>query len=217
MPLRPPADAAIFDFDGVVIDSLAPVATAINGALRALGLAPRRAEDLARFIGPPTPTAFAELTGDAEDSETVAAAVAAYHEIFAGVYLEQTRLVDGIAGILDSLAIPRALATAKERVFVGPLLERFGLHFDFVSAPELGEPKAQTVARALDGLGALGAFGTLGARDAVVVGDRRYDIEAARANGLRVIGVTWGIGDSEELAGADVVASRPRELLDLLA
>jgi phosphoglycolate phosphatase len=207
MPLTPPVDAAIFDFDGVIIDSLAPVERAINGALREHGLPTRDAAELARFIGPPTTSAFAELTGAPEGSPEVEAIVATYHEIFAGVYLEQTRLVDGIAEVLDGLTIPLALATAKERRFVGPLLERFGLRFAFVSAPELAEPKADTVARAQR---------ALGASDAVVVGDRFYDIDAARANGLRAIAVTWGIGDIAELGGADIVVERPEELGALL-
>ncbi len=210
MPLTPPADAAIFDFDGVIIDSVAPVETAINGALAANGYPPHTAEELARFIGPPTPTAFIELTGAAEDSQIVAACVRSYHEHFARVYLDQTRLIDGMAELLHGLALPLALATAKERKFVGPLLERFGLEsaFEVVCAPELAEPKAETVARANQ---------ALGVRDAVMVGDRVYDIDAARACGLRVIGVTWGIGDRDELRDADVIAERPAELRALLA
>ncbi|HYB23790.1 MAG TPA: HAD hydrolase-like protein [Solirubrobacteraceae bacterium] len=208
MPLNPPPDGAIFDFDGVIIDSLAPVETAINGTLRAHGYPTRSAAELARFIGPPTPTAFVELMGAAEDSATVAAAVATYHEIFARVYLEQTRLVDGMAELLHGLTIPLALATAKERKFVGPLLDRFGLEFAVISAPELAEPKARTVARAQR---------ELGARQPVVIGDRCYDIDAARANGLRVIAVSWGVGEREELREADLIVERPAELAELLA
>ena len=212
MRLTPPADAAIFDFDGVIIDSLAPVELAINGTLRAHGFPARPATELARFIGPPTPTALIELTGAAEGSDALAAYVATYHDQFERVYLEQTRLIDGIVEVLDSLAIPLALATAKEHRFVAPLLERFGLEsmFAVVSAPQLSEPKAETVARAQRALGALGA------RDAVVIGDRIYDIEAAHACALRVIGVTWGVGDRDELRGADIVIERPAELGALL-
>lgn len=208
MPLTPPADAVIFDFDGVIIDSLPAVETAINGALRAHGFPPRPAAEVARFIGPPTLTAFSELTGAAEDSDTVAAAVATYHELYGRVYLQRTLLVSGIPELLEGLRTRRALATSKERRFVTPLLERFGLEFDVISAPELSEPKARTVARALR---------ALGARDAVVVGDRFYDVDAARASGLRVIGVTWGIGDREELRGADAIVDRPEQLRELLA
>jgi phosphoglycolate phosphatase len=208
MPLTPPADAAIFDFDGVIIDSRQPVETAINGALVAHGFEPRSASETARFIGPPALSAFAELTGAAEDSQIVAACVATYHDIFARVYLDQTRVIDGMPELLRSLTLPLALATSKVRQFVAPLLEQFGLDFAVVSAPELDEPKAQTVARAQR---------KLGARNPVVVGDRFYDIDAARACGLRVIGVTWGIGDRHELLDADIIVERPDELHALLA
>jgi phosphoglycolate phosphatase len=207
MPLMPPADAAIFDFDGVIIDSRQPVETAINGALLAHGFAPRSAAETARFIGPPALSAFAELTGAAEDSELVVACVATYHDIFARVYLEQTRLIDGMPELLRSLTLPLALATSKARQFVAPLLEHFGIEFAVVSAPMLAEPKAETVARAQR---------ELGARNPVVVGDRHYDIEAARACGLRAIGVTWGIGDRDELRSADIIVERPAELHALL-
>ncbi len=72
MPLIPPAEAVIFDFDGVIIDSLRAVESAINGALAAHGFAPRAHAEIGRFIGPPTLSAFAELTGAAESSPTVA-------------------------------------------------------------------------------------------------------------------------------------------------
>jgi phosphoglycolate phosphatase len=210
MPLTPPADGAIFDFDGVIIDSLPPVEIAINGALTAHGYPPHTAGELARFIGPPTPTAFVELTGAAEDSQIVAACVKSYHEHFARVYLDQTLLIDGMAELLHGLALPLALATAKERKFVAPLLEHFGLAstFEVVCAPELSEPKAETVARAIR---------ALGVRAPVMVGDRIYDIEAARACGLRVIGVTWGVGDREELRDADVLVEGPSALRALLS
>jgi phosphoglycolate phosphatase len=209
MPLTPPADGAIFDFDGVIIDSLPPVVSAINGALTAHGYPPHSAQELARFIGPPTPTAFIELTGAPADSQIVAACVKSYQELYESVYLEQTRLIDGMPELLRSLTRPLALGTAKEHKFVAPLLERFGLEsaFAVISAPELSEPKAETVARARR---------ALGVRDPVMVGDRFYDIDAARANGLRAIGVTWGIGDRHELRDADIIVERPAELLALL-
>ena len=45
------------------------------------------------------------------------------------------------------------------------------------------------------------------AADAVMIGDRRHDAEAARANSVVAIGVLWGYGSRNELvlAGADPI------------
>jgi phosphoglycolate phosphatase len=51
-----------------------------------------------------------------------------------------------------------------------------------------------------------------------MVGDRSFDMLAARDHGLRAIGVGWGIGDAQELmaAGAETIAQTPAQLLALL-
>ena len=48
-----------------------------------------------------------------------------------------------------------------------------------------------------------------------MVGDRRYDISGAHANGMRAIGTLWGYGGRAELeeAGADALATSPHALL----
>ena len=38
-----------------------------------------------------------------------------------------------------------------------------------------------------------------------MIGDRQHDMRAARMNGARAIGVLWGYGTREELAGADAI------------
>jgi phosphoglycolate phosphatase len=48
-----------------------------------------------------------------------------------------------------------------------------------------------------------------------MIGDRCYDIDGARANGVKTIGVAWGYARNGELqqAGADAIAASPAELL----
>ena len=50
---------------------------------------------------------------------------------------------------------------------------------------------------------------------AVMVGDRKHDMEGARANGLPSIGVLYGYGSREELeaAGATYLAETAEEIL----
>lgn len=217
-----PASAAVFDLDGVLIDSRAAVRAAARAALAENGEAARTDAALDRLIGPPAGPAFAALIGAGEGSPRAAAVVDAYHRHYERVYLELTPLVGGMREVLDALRLPCALATAKALEFAAPLLDALGIagRFAAVAAPALAapdEPKPAIVARALAGLAA--AAGEAAARDAVMIGDRSYDVEAAHANGIRAIGVTWGIGDRAELeaAGAERIARRPAELPGLLS
>lgn len=52
----------------------------------------------------------------------------------------------------------------------------------------------------------------LGARRVIVVGDRRTDIDNARAAGAYAVGVTFGMGSREELAGADVLCESAQQV-----
>jgi phosphoglycolate phosphatase-like HAD superfamily hydrolase len=47
---------------------------------------------------------------------------------------------------------------------------------------------------------------------AVMVGDRGSDVRAAHANAVRAVGVLWGYGTREELAGPDALVATPQEL-----
>jgi phosphoglycolate phosphatase len=125
--------------------------------------------------------------------------------------LTETTVPPGIPEALAALNGHRlAVATSKPHAFAEPLLSAMGLreHFDVIAGPDLKTPaedKTQTLGRALD---------LLGPTRAIMVGDRSFDIVAARAHRLPSIGVTWGIGTLDELqtAGADRLIAAPSEL-----
>ncbi|MFO1168460.1 MAG: HAD hydrolase-like protein, partial [Rhodoblastus sp.] len=54
---------------------------------------------------------------------------------------------------------------------------------------------------------------------AIMIGDRKFDVLGAGANGLRTIGVAWGYGSRTELeeAGAAAVVAAPAEVPAALA
>ncbi len=210
------ADAAIFDFDGVLIDSIAPVTTSINDALVEHGHATRPVSELIGLIGPPTFVAFSELIGEPSDSAAVAAIVATYRARYTERYLTQTRVIAGVVDVLSVLApsMRLAIATSKSATFTRPLLDALDLtrHFAVIEAAavdDTADDKTAIVARAL---------AALSVARAVMVGDRSFDIAAAHAHGLFAVGVTWGVGSSEELraAGADCLIDSPGELIEML-
>ena len=51
-----------------------------------------------------------------------------------------------------------------------------------------------------------------------MIGDKRFDVIGAKANGLRCVGVAYGFGGKGELeeAGADFIVDSPTDLLKLL-
>lgn len=205
--------ALLFDLDGVLVDSYLPITGCINHVLEEHELPRRPPESLRRFIGPPLGLAFAEMTGTAPDSPLVASCLAAYRSRYAVVSLRETTVVPGIADVVDGLAgqFRLAVATSKPLAYAEPLLEVLGLRYLFttVSGPDVTgetEGKAQTIAKALAALGH--------PTRSLMIGDRSFDIVGARTHALPSIGVTWGIGDREELecAGADVIIDAPGEL-----
>jgi phosphoglycolate phosphatase len=207
--------AVLFDLDGVLLDSRVAIVRCIEHGLREQGVAVPAAAELERYIGPPLVDAFAELAG----AELAAACLASYRERYVHSSLEETTLVPGAREALAEVAarVPVAVATSKPRAFAEPLCERLGLapHLRAVAGPELDAPeevKATTVRRAL------AALGLRPGADAPLVGDRRHDVEAARANRLTCIGVLWGIGDEAELrdAGADAIVAAPEDLVGAL-
>jgi phosphoglycolate phosphatase len=211
----PPATDAVvlFDLDGVLADSRGPITACINLALADHGLPTQDPATLARHIGPPLPDAFAEIVGAPVGSEIVLACIASYRERYAVASLTDTDAFPGIAEAVTALADAGhrlGVATSKPRPFAEPLLEALGLRafFAVVAGPDLdltAQSKTETVGQAL---------AALDARCGAMVGDRSFDMIAARAHGLRAVGVGWGIGSRDELtaAGADVIVAAPAEL-----
>ncbi len=198
----------LFDLDGVLIDSHAAFTASVNHALGEYGLPARDADELRRFIGPPLRGTFAEL-GVARDD--IDARVDAYRDHYGAHGAAVTTVFDGVPEMLSAIGARHRLviATSKAASLAQAIVDELGLapYFDALHGPAdetSAEPKAQTVARALPAI--------------ALVGDTRYDIEAARANGLRAIGVAWGIGAEDDLraAGAEAIAHDPDELEALL-
>lgn len=200
----------LFDLDGTLIDSEA----GIVGSMRhALGTdAPAHAV-LRSWIGPPLRTSFPGVLG--EDAERVERAVARYHERFDAIGWSEHTVYPGIADVVaalvargDRLAIVTSKLHAQAARIVAHL--PFGTAFERVYAPA---PESSDSEKAAMIAQALADFGTPPAQVAMV-GDRRFDIEGARANGVRAVGVEWGFGSRAELeqAGADAIVAFPRDL-----
>ena len=122
------------------------------------------------------------------------------------------------AGIADTISALSArghrlsVVTAKNEPHARKIVASFDFadHFDtIVGATADGRisHKPQLIGEALARL-------ALDPHECVMIGDRAMDIDGARHHGMRSVGVLWGFGSAEELAGADVLVHSPRDLID---
>jgi phosphoglycolate phosphatase len=212
------AKLALFDLDGTLIDSEIGIVASIEYALTQLGAPTPPREELRKWIGPPLRAPFPLVLGD--EAGRIEHAVALYRERFSEIGWREHVVYPGIGEAIDTLArcgVQLAVVTSKPDLYAGKIVASlpFGSRFEQVYAVGAGSAhseKATLIARAL------GDFGIAPA-DAAMIGDRHFDIEGARANQVRAIGVTWGFGGREELmqAGANAIAESPQQLPLLLA
>ena len=207
----------LFDLDGTLIHSEAGIVGSLRHAFDRLGHVAPPLEELRRWIGPPLRQSFPKVIGD--DPARVEQAVAHYRERFDAIGWSEHEVYPGIAELVETLAargLTLAIVTTKMQAQARRIVEHlpFGHHFAAIYGPNgdgQHSEKAQMIAQALSDFGVAPAH-------AVMIGDRHFDIEGARANGVRGIGVAWGFGSREELeqAGSAAIAATPEALAGLL-
>lgn len=206
----------LLDLDGTLTDPRDGIVRSIRHALERLGAPCPPDASLVRYIGPPLHASFGELLGT-DDRARMDEAVALYRERYRPVGLFENAVYDGIPEALGALRAAGhrlVVCTAKPTEFAERILAHFGLRdaFEAVHGAELDgtrTDKAELMAWLLPRAG-------IDPADAVMVGDREHDVVAARANGVRAVGVLWGYGSAAELAaaGAHALVARPEEIAD---
>ncbi|MBA2132976.1 HAD family hydrolase [Capillibacterium thermochitinicola] len=208
----------LFDLDGTLTDPGVGIINSVRYALRKFGL-DGDPEFLRRFVGPPLMDSFMKYYGF--DEEKAREAVAYYREYYGPRGIFENRLYPGIPELLRAL-VDRgkqlALATSKPTVFARQVLAHFQIDRYFADDLIIGSyldgqrtKKAEVIATVL-------ALLPPEKEKAVMVGDRQFDVEGAKANGIAAIAVTYGYGEPAELeaAGPTHIAHTVPELLALL-
>lgn len=209
----------LFDLDGTLVDPAGAITEGIADALRRHGLPVPGDDALRAMVGPPLVSSLTERAG--VPASRVQDVLRTYRTGYVDTGMAQSRPYPGIARCVEELArrgAVVAVATQKPEWLAEELLAVQGLRHLFASVH--GSPRDET--RAATGKASIiraalerhpGAAGS-----AVMIGDRRHDVEGASANGLPCIGVGWGFAAPGELqgAGATAVVQTADELLEVL-
>lgn len=211
----------LFDLDGTLSDPKVGICTSVQHALKQYGIDVPDINDLTPFIGPPLRVSFKEFYGiKDEDMETC---IKYYRERFSTVGLFENDIYEGIPELLSDLkkdGRKLALASSKPRVFVEKILDHFNItqFFDVIMGSELDGTRENKLEIIDECLRLLEIDSEAKKAECVMVGDRKFDIEAAGKAALANIGVSYGYGTSQELclAGASRIACSVPELRSIL-
>lgn len=211
-------EAALFDLDGTLVDSLADIAASMNHVLAQLGHPQHDEPTLQGFIGEGARHLVAQSLPIGTSEAAIDDALERYKARYREHLLVHTRPFEGIEAMLAALASagirlgvvtnkPHRAAAHMTAALFGP--ERFGVVLGESHGRKKPDPRI-----ALDAAQALG----VAPEKCAFIGDTHIDVKTAHAAGMISVGVSWGLRPRSELveAGAMHVVDRVDALTALL-
>lgn len=205
------------DLDGTLLDPKPGITAAIRHALREMSMDDiPSAEELTWCIGPPLWNSFEVLLGPGADID---AAVASYREFYTDEAMYDAEVYDGVGEMFEAfhdMDMPMYVATSKPATYAQQIIEHFGIHAHVTGL--FGSELDGTNSDKTDLLRHALAETETDPAQAVMLGDRRFDIFGARNNNILAVGALWGYGDPDELhmAEADALAGSPEEVPEIV-
>ncbi len=210
--MRPPPFGAIFDWDGVIIDSAKLHEESWRRLARELGRNVT-AESFRRGFGRKSAQIIAEIHRWATAPEEIVSLTnrkeALYREIVATSQIVPLPGVTAWLARLRAARVPCAVASSTQLLNIEAVLPRIGLGNAFsaiVSAEDVGrgKPDPEVFVTAAERLG-------MATQSCVVFEDAQVGLAAAHAAGMRVVAVATTHAPGE-LAAADLVVRQLDEL-----
>jgi phosphoglycolate phosphatase len=190
----------IFDLDGTLTDSGLGITSSIIYALEKYGIQADRSS-LYRFVGPPLRETFSEHFGFSKEKSEEA--VGFYREYFEKRGMFENTVYPGIPELLSGLksAGKRLMvATSKPGLYAARILEHFRLaeYFLHIEGSRMDGSmisKSELISAIINETGS-------DPGQTIMIGDRAYDIEGARAHGISSVGVRYGYAGPGEIEEA---------------
>lgn len=208
----------VFDMDGTLIDSEAAITARVLTAFASVGRPAPSLEIIRANVGLSLPI-YLSAVAETDDADLIGQLFDAYRATSAAAPPGQMPLFAGARALLERLsqrpATQLAVATGKGRMGLDKTLTQnaMGHYFMSLQTPDTNpsKPHPGMLHAAMDAAG-------MGSSETVMIGDAAFDIEMAKAAGVRSIGVAWGMQPVDALrdAGATAIVHRIDELYDAI-
>jgi phosphoglycolate phosphatase len=203
----------IFDLDGTLIDSAPSILRALEKTLEQFSYKPTKPLD-SSLIGPPLQMTLKEISGETDPAK-LDKLVEGFKKSYDNEAYALSTSYWGINEMLEGLFLAGKdlhIATNKRLVPTKKIIDFFewGKYFKSIYAIDRVMPAYSNKAHMLR---SMMADLSLQSTDCIYIGDRFEDNEAANANALRFIHVSWGYGSDDFQIKHVQAISDPKELL----
>jgi len=211
----------IFDLDGTLADTGQDITNALNYALKPFHEREYSLDETKAMVGsgisrllesliPPDPSLPNGESGNPKKIVT-----ARFLEYYNDHLIDNTVAYPSVKETLSQLhGFTKAVISNKREIYSKRVLEGLGIieYFDCVLGSDSVREKKPSPVPILDLLEKY----DISKKESVIIGDSNFDVEAGRAAGIRVIGVTYGFRTRKDLEGADYIIDRFDELLTVI-
>lgn len=211
--------AAIFDLDGTLINSLEDLSDSANIMLASYGFPTHSLEAYRYFVGNGSKKLIERClpTEKANDDSFVNQALQRYKDIYAEHSLAKTRPYQGILDVLERLrkkSIPMGICTNKHQSAADQIVASLFPSdiFQIVFGDRPGYPRKPDPKKVL----AMAKSFGVAPKHVAYFGDTSVDMDTAHRAGFYAVGVTWGFRPKKELMEhkAQLLLSEPAEILE---
>lgn len=204
----------MFDLDGTLVDTVQDITDALNYALRPYDIKRLTAGDtiemvgegVSRLVEKAVPIGKLYLKNDV---------MSRFIEYYSEHLVDNSKEYPFVRNTLENLTgFRKAVISNKREAPSKRLLEELGLaeYFDLIIGSDTTgkrKPSPDPVLYAITKLGS-------NPKEAIIVGDSNYDIEAGEKAGVKTIAVTYGYRPKESLLKADYIIDDIRDLVQLV-
>lgn len=209
-------DIVVYDFDGVIADTAADIAGAVQATQKHYNKTVMDIPEIISFVGLGAKYLIDSCLPDMAEQEKEASLrwYKAYYHTHSCV---STVLYPTVADTLHAIAgagIAQCVVSNKPEPLTKKIVHELGVdsYFNLILGPESLEKMKP------DPEGLIKCATTMNRRKGIMVGDSYTDILAGQTAGMKTCGVLYGIGNREKLlaSGADFYIKNLEELLQLM-